>query len=62
VAAGQAADGHGAEPGPAGGPVAEAGPDHGGEPLPAPEGRNGTPPGLPALDEPGETAGLPVPF
>ncbi|HEY8043953.1 MAG TPA: single-stranded DNA-binding protein [Streptosporangiaceae bacterium] len=62
VAAGQAADGHGAEPRPAGGPVAEVGPDHDGEPLPAPEGRNGTPPGLPALDEPGETAGLPVPF
>jgi single-strand DNA-binding protein len=62
VAAGQAADGHGAEPGPAGGPVAEGGPDHGGEALAAPEGRNGTAPGLPALDEPGETAGLPVPF
>jgi single-strand DNA-binding protein len=62
VAAGQAADGHGAEPGPAGGLVAEGGPDHGGEALPAPEGRNGTAPGLPALDEPGETAGLPVPF
>jgi single-strand DNA-binding protein len=62
VAAGQAGDGHGAEPGTAGDPVAEAGLDGGGEALAALDGRNGTAPGLPAPDGPGETAGLPVPF
>ena len=61
VAAGQA-DGHAGEPGAAGGALAEGGPDHGGEALPPLEGRDAAAPGLPALGEPGETAGLPVPF
>ncbi len=51
-----------AEPGLAGGPVAEAGPDGGGEALAELAGRNGTVPGLAPPDGAAEPAGLSAPF
>jgi single-strand DNA-binding protein len=63
VVAGQPVpDGHGGEPGPLGGPVAEAGPDGSGEAVAGLEGRNGTTPGLAPLDSPAEPAGVSAPF
>ncbi len=62
-AIGQAAgDGHGAGPGPAGGPVAEAGLNGDGEAAAALDSLNGTAPGLAAPDGSGEPAGLSAPF
>ncbi len=58
----QAAGGNGAEPGPSGGPVAEAGLDAGAEAVAALEGRNGTAPGPAVPDGSGEPAGLSAPF
>ena len=49
-------------PGPPAVPLAEAGPDGGGEALAALAGRNGTVPGLDTPDGAGEPAGLPAPF
>jgi single-strand DNA-binding protein len=57
-----APDSAAAEAGSAGGAVAEAGPDGGGEALADLAGRNGSVPGLATPDGAGEPVGLPAPF
>jgi single-strand DNA-binding protein len=62
AAAQPAGNGQGAEGEPAGGPMAEAGLDGGGEPVAALDSRNAAATGLAGLDGAGEPAGLSAPF